>query len=1061
MKESTFESFYQVLFEQSGFGIAILTPEGRFIDVNPFLCQTLGFSRQELMETKVNDLLDPKDLESDPPDLTAIEAGKTTVRERKILKKDGSALIAEIFTKKLEDNRYLTLIYDISRREMELSVTRERLLTLINATPDIICFKDAKGRWITANESLLKQYGLLGVNYMGKTEFELAEFTAPVFREAFLNCEGSDDLAWSQGAASRTVENIPDTKGNLHVFDVVKVPLYHPDGSKKGLVVTGRDITEIKQTEEALRSSEEKYRQIAENTSDVIWMMNLKMEYTYISPSIFEQRGYTPEEFRLLPPEKLFTPESLKKVAEIYQMGLAIPHIDHWQKKQVITAELSHICKDGTIRDSEVRIGPVFDENGTLIGAHGVSRDITEQKAAREKMRRLAEFQSALLKIEKSKELHDLIVQTIHDLVGDGIVVTTDIDYSSGSGKIISSIYNNVPFEEILNTMGLDPFDLSFKVDEITADDLAMYSSGKFETVPGGLFTLLLYRIEEALTEKISNQLGIKKVYTNGFLHQQQHMGGVFILARKDIDHLGDLISLMVGQASVTLNRLRAEEAFRESDLRFKMAFANSPDALVIAEYDSGIFVEVNEGFTSLFGFSRGEVIGKTSRELNMWHDYEQRAFILDKVTREGKVNSIELLLRTKNGSLINCLASVSLITIKNDSHLMYIVRDISELKSTQIDLIRAKEAAEEASVLKTAFLNNISHEVRTPMNAILGFTDLLQKEEFSPEIRERYFSIVKTNANQLLSIIDDVLEVSRLDTGRIPLHKVQFSLNDLMEEIQISLQDAVSAKGLHLWFRVDSAGDNDFVVADIEKIRQVITGLVGNALKFTAKGSISFGCNKTQDHLEIFVRDTGIGISLEHHEKIFERFFQVPQETPTGMSGTGLGLSIARGLAEVMEGTIRVESVPGAGSVFIMTIPYDLPEFPDLKTASHPTPVLENLTVLVAEDEAFNYELMEILLGKQTRLLLRAHNGEEALRLAEAYKPDLVLMDLKMPGMDGFEATQLARKRWPDLRIIALTAYSQPEDERKALMAGCNAFIRKPVKKQELFETLNRVLRQ
>lgn len=1218
MTESSYESFYHLLFSGSKLGMMIIDYKGQFLDVNPFFCQLVDYDKADLLKLRLDDLMSPEELQLDPPNIQLIDSGETIVKERLICKRNGESIPVEFHIQKLEYNKILVLIHDILVRVKAMQASEEKLKTLINSSPDIICFKDAEGRWMQANESILNLYGLNGVDYRDKTEFELSDYTAPIFQEAFKNCQGSDDLAWNSGTPSRTMEMIPDVHGNVHFFDVVKVPLFNPDGSRKGIVVFGRDMTEIKQAEKALRESELKYRQIAENTSDVIWMMDDKMRYTYVSPSIFKQRGFTPEEFMALSINEIYPPESLAKVIDIFQSAM------EWSRKEKIphdysiTVEMKHRCHDGSLRDSEVLISPVFDADGNLFGGHGVSRDITDRmrsekalkesedkfrgffenapigiwvedfsavkliidewkannidirqylgnhpdevknlaslvriidlnqtsidmlgetskesfkenlatylneesfvsfkeemiilaegstsfsseipmmtpsglrflnlilaiqpgheenwervlvsfvditqrRMAEEKIWLLTDFQSRLLKVSGLQDIHNLVVNTVHDLLGSGIVVTTNVDYQTANSRIIAHAGLSLSEEILVEMIGSNPFVQDYNLNEISQEDLELFRSGKFEKLPGGLYQLLVGKYPESKTKHIEKLLKIDSIYTVGFVYHDIHLGGLIILALSDLHPFAGTIEMIVSQAAISMNRIKAEIKLKEVEERFRQAFQTSPDSININHLDTGMYIEVNEGFYATTGYTRDEVIGKTSAEINIWGNIDDRSRMIEQLKADGKVKNFEAAFRLKDGSLRTCLMSAAIIQLNGVPHIISITRDIEEIKQAEMDLLQAKEAAEEASRLKTAFLNNISHEVRTPMNAILGFTDLLQTEDFEPHEKDRYFAIVQSNANQLLSIIDDVLEVSRMDSGRIPVTPVQFSLHDLMDEIHLSMKNVVAGKGLHFWYSVDDIGTTDFVVADMEKIRQVITGLIGNAVKFTASGSISFGCFIKDKELVFYVRDTGIGIAPEDQKRVFERFYQVSLEPTTGMHGTGLGLSIAHGLAEVMNGSIRVESTLGVGSVFILTIPYREPHFPK-ETNSPLTPFsLDVMTILVAEDEDFNYELLEILLGKQTRQLMRACNGTEVLDILQKKKPDLVLMDLKMPVMDGFEATRRAKKLFPDLHIIALTAYTQPEDERRAIEAGCSAFISKPIRKQELLEIIRRIVR-
>jgi len=931
---------------------------------------------------------------------------------------------------------------------------------LFDASPDVICFKDAEGRWMQANESLLKLYGLQGVDYSGKTEFELAGYTAPVFRDTFMTCKKSDDLAWEKGTASRTVETIRDVSGMVHVFDVVKVPIYHADGSRKGIVVFGRDITEIKHSELALRESEEKYRQIAEKTSDVIWMMNNRMQYTYVSPSIYRQRGYTPEEFIKLKPEDIYTPESLKKVLDVYSMGNAREKEGILTPEATMTVELQHLCKDGSVRDSEVLISPLFDSGGKLTGGHGVSRDITERKQSEGKFRLLADFQSRLLKVDHLKEVHELIVQTLHGLIRDAVVFTTNIDQLTESGRVVSLAGLDVPRNLLTRALGLDPVEMNFYLKDMTDEELRIYRSGKFEEMHGGLYVLATRRFPKGIMQGVQKLLRIKKVYTAGIVYHELHLGGLVILARGDLSAFAGTIEMIVSQAAISMNRIKAEDSLKEVEERFRLAFHTSPDAVNINNLETGRYIEVNEGFCHATGYSREEVIGKTVMEINLWEDPDDRFRLVELLRKEGKVSNFEAVFRFKDGTTRTGLMSAAVIQLHETPHIISITRDIEELKNAEREIVRAKEAAEEASRLKTAFLNNISHEIRTPMNAIMGFTDLLQSDEFEKPEKERFFGIINSNVKQLLSIIDDVLEVSRMDSGRIPYNPEALSLHNLVDDIFLSMKESVAKKGLHFLFTSDDGGTPDRIVGDREKIKQVITGLIANAIKFTPAGTVSFGYAKNKEEVEFYVRDTGIGIAREEQDRIFDRFYQVKNEAIQGTRGTGLGLSIACGLAEVMGGAIRVESVLRAGSVFFLTIPYLLPAS-TAEHAGHEKPFsLKDMVILVAEDEDNNFELLRILLTKKVKKIVRAINGRESITILERSKPDLILMDLKMPVMDGYEATRRAKAMYPDLHIIALTAYTQPEEERRAMEAGCSAFISKPIRNQDLTEAIRRSFR-
>lgn len=509
-------------------------------------------------------------------------------------------------------------------------------------------------------------------------------------------------------------------------------------------------------------------------------------------------------------------------------------------------------------------------------------------------------------------------------------------------------------------------------------------------------------------------------------------------------------------QARLINERTQSVKALHESEERFRKAFYTSPDSLNLNRMDDGMFVEVNEGFTKLCGYTEEDVRGKTSLDINIWANPEDRIRMVGLLKEYSYVTNFEANFRMKDGAIRTGLMSATILNIQGIPHILSITRDIESIKIAREELIKARNAAEESSKMKTSFINNISHEVRTPLNAIMGFAELLHEEELEEDVKQRFTRIIMNNSRQLLGIIDDVLEISRLESGRIPMKLNVFSITEMMKDIYSTMLKPVEEANLE--FICEYSEEKDYVIqSDKEKLQQVISGLISNAIKFTRKGNITIGFIPGDEDVEFYVKDTGIGIEPEYHEKIFERFFQV-KNTNAEHRGTGLGLSIAKGLIDLMNGTIHVESKPGAGSVFVIRIPAHW-----MKSESNPRPKgnhtrLNKVTVLIAEDEDDSYEYLKTILYAKVRKILRAKTGFEAVRMVELEKPDLILMDIKMPDLDGFEASRYIHKSLPNLPIIAQTAYSNEEDESKALEAGCVGFISKPIRVQELLGMISRI---
>jgi len=364
--------------------------------------------------------------------------------------------------------------------------------------------------------------------------------------------------------------------------------------------------------------------------------------------------------------------------------------------------------------------------------------------------------------------------------------------------------------------------------------------------------------------------------------------------------------------------------------------------------------------------------------------------------------------------------------------------------------LISAKEKAEESDRLKSAFLANVSHEIRTPMNAILGFLELLTQPGLAQDIRQRYIEIVNNSGQRLLKTINDIIEISKIESGQMEVLTTGFDLEEVMRYHRELFAPDAGAKGLQLILSDHLRGEKAMLRADRQKVESILTNLLNNAIKFTREGQVEFGNYLQNNSLVIYVRDTGIGIPENRQEAIFERFVQADLTFSRPHEGTGLGLSLVKAYTALLNGNIRVESAPGKGTAFYFSIPYrpvagensfgrDQDRVPG-DTASRPR-------VLIAEDDDNSYRLLEFILRNEPLELLHTKNGEDTVRaLREDPGIALVLMDIKMPGLDGLQATRQIREFNPEVPIIAQTAHALPGDEKKSLEAGCTHYLPKPI---------------
>jgi PAS domain S-box-containing protein len=372
-----------------------------------------------------------------------------------------------------------------------------------------------------------------------------------------------------------------------------------------------------------------------------------------------------------------------------------------------------------------------------------------------------------------------------------------------------------------------------------------------------------------------------------------------------------------------------------------------------------------------------------------------------------------------------------------------------------------ARQKAEVSDRLKSAFLANMSHEIRTPMNGIIGFSEMMTDPELTAAERNEYAKIIVDSSRQLLAIVNDILDISRIEAGLVFLAKEEMCINELINTLFTFFEPQAVEKNVILK-SVKSLKDKESEVrTDKTRLRQILTNLLNNALKFTAVGEIEFGYVLAEGYLQFFVRDTGIGIPAEMHEKIFEPFRQAELEISFHYGGTGLGLSISSKLAELLGGKIWLESEPGKGSVFYFTIPYNPTAVDNLSNAligKEQAPQASGAVILIAEDDDTNYFFLETALSKENAKLIRATNGLQAVEICMNNQAiQLVLMDIKMPVMNGYDATRKIKENRPDLPVIVQTAYAMNEDRKKANEAGCDDYIAKPIRITELLKIVSK----
>lgn len=702
--------------------------------------------------------------------------------------------------------------------------------------------------------------------------------------------------------------------------------------------------------------------------------------------------------------------------------------------KPVIDIEEYQTWPDGRITWVSTSKMPLLNNNGEIIGTFGVSRDITSRKQAEEALR-------------KSEELFRLVVDATNDAIWD---------WNLGTQKSYFS-------DNYYTMLGYTPGEFE-----------SGYDSWKSLVHPDDI------KWVEILTSKL-----IKENQSEIILEFRMRMkdGGY-----KWIHSIGKIIERdskgnplrIIGVHEDITERKKNEEAVKLERAYFEQLFESSPEGVVILDVKDKV-IRCNREFTKIFGYTNDEAVGRQINDLIVPRDLADEGLSLTHLVAKGNQIMRETIRMRKNGSTVHVSILGKPIHFEGGQIAVYgIYRDISDRKLVEEELVRknyeieaqneeyrvlneelqlAKDKAEESDRLKSAFLANMSHEVRTPMNGIIGFTQLLANSPVQQPEFNQYLGVIESCGNQLLTIINDLIDISKIEANQLTISESEVNINQVMQKQYLLFLQKANGLGVELTFQTSLPDDSCTILTDGARLQQVLSNLIGNALKFTTKGSITFGYTVKSNKIEFFVSDTGIGIPKAQQGYVFERFRQVENPLTAIVGGTGLGLAISKALVNLMGGEISVESEPNVGSNFYFTIPnksvlFSRSEVVEVSQMGNIT-VPKGKKVLIAEDDEFNFMYVREMLNELNVDYVRVVNGAEAYdAVMNDSSIDLLLLDLKMPVMDGYEAARKIRQVNTKIPIIAQTAYAFSSDREKSLHAGCNDYISKPIDRKE-FERL------
>ena len=768
-----------------------------------------------------------------------------------------------------------------------------------------------------------------------------------------------------------------------------------------------------------------------EASNDGLFDWNLVTNEIYYSPGWKKMLGYEdhelPNDFSVW--ENTTDPEDVKKSWELQQM-LIKKQIDRF----VMEFKMKH--KNGHWVDILSRAEAFFDANGRAVRMVGTHTDITVLKQAEQELIKAKE------KAEESEER--LLEAQKASKVGSW---ETDLS----NFKVIWSEETYRIFEINSNT-----FQASHEafLNFVHPDDKKNVDDAFVKSLSTKDYNSIEHRI---ITSKDTIKYVIER-WKIVFNEQGN--------PARAIGTCQDITESKKAEQELIKAKERAEESERQLNYSQKVARIG----YYVFNIQTGLWSS-SEMLDEIFGINK-DYVRDVQGWLSLIHPDFQK-IMLDYLSvnilsnYENFDKSYQIINKRNNISYwVHGLGSLEFDENGNILKMFGTIQDISISKEFEKELIYAKLKAEENDRLKSAFLANMSHEIRTPMNGILGFATLLKEPGLSSKEHQEYIGVIEKSGKRMLNIINDIIDISKIEAGLMEFYINEFNINEQIDYTYTFFKPEAEAKGINLSFKITLPQKDAIIKSDIEKVYAILTNLVKNAIKYTEKGSIEFGYNLKNkighSQLEFFVKDSGIGIQKDRQEAIFERFIQADISDKKARQGAGLGLSISKAYVEMLGGKIWVESEEGKGSTFYFTLPYNT-EAPT-ETIEQPFAVSDNsddfmkLKILIAEDDSVSTRLIEKyveIFGKEP---IKVCTGFEAVETCRNNPDiDLILMDIQMPEMNGYEATKQIREFNNEVIIIAQTAYGLSGDREKSIEAGCNDYIKKPIDKAELLSLIQK----
>jgi PAS domain S-box-containing protein len=1006
-RERMTNEYLDILFNHAHVPIIIWDTDSVITRYNKAFEELIGYKLTGLKEIKLHNLF-PKDKADSSLELIkeSLNNDRPEVIEVDLMTKDNIVKTVLWNSTNIFDtegkNVVATVAQDITNRkqsEVALSILETRYRSLFESAKDGILILDAEtGKIVDVNPFLIDLLGYSKKEFIEKFIWEIGTFK-DIYenKEKFLELQQEEYVRY---------DDLPLETYDGRIIHVEFVSNVYLCNNIKVIQCNIRDITDriniIKEIEFQA--------DLINNVGQAVIATDLMGQVIYWNNAAKKIYGWSSSEamgqniINLTPAQ-----QSNEQAIEIMK---------NLSEGKSWTGEFQVKRKDGSSFPALVTDTPILDSNSKLTGIIGISSDITERKH---------------------------IQQKIND-----------------SEKRFRAIFDQAPFAiALIDKQG------KILISNLVLSKMIGYST---DELSGMKFTDFTYPEDVDKDMKSFTDLTTGKIYSYTLEKRYVHKNGAIVWVNISISLLSDVSGNLIeilGIAEDITERKNSENKLKESEEKFKIITENSADAIFITD-KAGKYIYVNKQAVDLLGYSKEEFLKFTIADISPRNRMEEYSQVFQRLFNTGSSYS-EIELVKKDGSLVD----TDLNTVLLPNGWVYgSCRDISSRKELEKELVKSKDKAEESDRLKSAFLANMSHEIRTPMNGILGFTSLLKEPHLTGDEQQEYIKIIEKSGDRMLNIINDIISISRVDSGQIEILLSETNVNEQIREIFNFFKLEAELKGIRLYISNLPHERTANVITDKEKLYAVLTNLVKNALKFTQKGTIEIGYIKKEDFLEFFVRDTGQGVTTEQKELIFDRFRQGSESLSRNYEGAGLGLSISKAYVELLGGKIWVESVSkqqinmelneASGSTFYFTIPWNpLKEDKIEKLTEAASTYAEkqscNLKILIVEDDPTSEMYISTIITNIAREILYARTGREAVEVCRDH-PDieLVLMDMKMPEMDGYEATRLIRGFNKEVVIIAQTAHGLLNDKEKTIEAGCNDYISKPIIRGKLLKIID-----